>query len=661
LAGDGTFNAWAGPPPAELREELDVAPSVGSYKEVQVRPNQGVAWNIIDRGVDVHVRLVILQDLRPMAWSDYPPSTPEERRAAEDSRKAQRSSQKAARSSSSDGAGGEATASTSTAIQPHSDDPTSGAIERFMNTTRPRDALDGLGSGLKATGVGIGAGLSALVLAPAMGAKEEGVSGFFTGLCKGVGAAAALTVGGVVAGGTQVVRGVINTPEAVQHMQSGKKRWDAELGAWVDDLCNLRAEVADIADESSDDDTGSEAGDGPVEGGSGRRVADTAYYDIIGVQPAASAADIKKAYYKAALRVHPDKNPNDPEASQRFQQLAQAYQVLSDPKLREKYDTLGKDGVSDAALPSVDATVFFSMLFGSEKFEKYIGKLFLAMKIDHIAKDLQKEFMRKHKEDGADGSLPRDAIGESIEKEMRLASDSKQDKRMKRQQHRREVKCASQLCERLDRWVLGRDEDGFAAAAYQEAAELVRVSFGGRLLRTIGCVYEVAADMFFSSMKWNLVDSASASWKESAQQYRARFNMFSSLGRSAIAVKRMHDVAAGSALLGEEPSEAAEQDQEKKEKATREMLSSLEDSLPVFLQAIWDVSVVDIESTLRRVCDKVLKDISVPWQIRHRRAVAMRRLARIFRDKVESTDLSQSQVAKQHLEEALYGAIRERQ
>merc|ERR1712039_977035 len=118
----------------------------------------------------------------------------------------------------------------------------------------------------------------------------------------------------------------------------------------------------------------------------------------------------------------------------------------------------------------------------------------------------------------------------------------------------------------------------------------------------------------------------------------------------------MHDVA------GIQGDEEEEQDQDKKEEAARQTMSSLEDSLPVFLQTIWDVSAVDIETTLRQVCDKALKDISVPWQIRFRRANALLRLGRVFRDvgQVEYTDLSQSHVAKQQLEEALYGAIKEK-
>lgn len=394
-------------------------------------------------------------------------------------------------------------------------------------------------------------------------------------------------------------------------------------------------------------------------GRSGRRVADTSYYDSIGVSPAASSADIKKAYYKAALRVHPDKNPGDPEASMRFQQLAQAYQVLSDSRLRDRYDQMGQEGVSEAGLPAVDPALFFSTLFGSEPFERYIGKLYLAMQTDHIAKDLQKDLERRHQQDGAENShLPdRDAIAESLEREMRWSADSKKARRMKQQQFVREVTCAKNLVQKLDRWVLERDEHGFTQAVSQEAADLVQVSFGGRLLRTIGGIYESCAEQWFANLHGNFtLEMQLAQWRESAQSWQARANALSSCAKSAMAMKRMHDVASSV------PDEESEMDQDRKEEAARQTMSSLEDSLPVFLQTIWDISAVDIEGTLRHVCRKVLKDVSVPWQIRWRRACALLRLARIFRDvgQREHSDLSKSAVAKQHLEEAIYGAIREK-
>lgn len=67
------------------------------------------------------------------------------------------------------------------------------------------------------------------------------------------------------------------------------------------------------------------------------------YYNVLGVPKTASDEDIKKAYRKLARKLHPDLNPNDPEASKKFQQLNEANEVLSDPEKRKKYDQYGKD------------------------------------------------------------------------------------------------------------------------------------------------------------------------------------------------------------------------------------------------------------------------------------------------------------------------------
>jgi curved DNA-binding protein len=66
------------------------------------------------------------------------------------------------------------------------------------------------------------------------------------------------------------------------------------------------------------------------------------YYKILGVERGASVDDIKKAYRKLAMKYHPDRNPGDKQAEERFKEMNEAYQVLSDPQKRSRYDQLGE-------------------------------------------------------------------------------------------------------------------------------------------------------------------------------------------------------------------------------------------------------------------------------------------------------------------------------
>jgi curved DNA-binding protein len=73
-------------------------------------------------------------------------------------------------------------------------------------------------------------------------------------------------------------------------------------------------------------------------------MADRDYYEVLGLKKGASAEEIKKVYRKLALKYHPDKNPGDKGAEDRFKEINEAYAVLSDPQKKAQYDQFGSNG-----------------------------------------------------------------------------------------------------------------------------------------------------------------------------------------------------------------------------------------------------------------------------------------------------------------------------
>mmetsp|Transcript_53620 Transcript_53620/g.89128 ORF Transcript_53620/g.89128 Transcript_53620/m.89128 type:complete len:409 (+) Transcript_53620:190-1416(+) len=75
------------------------------------------------------------------------------------------------------------------------------------------------------------------------------------------------------------------------------------------------------------------------------------YYEVLGVDRSATSEDIKKAFRKLAIRLHPDKNPDDPNAEEKFKNVVQANDVLSDPEKRQIYDKYGEEGLQAGGDP----------------------------------------------------------------------------------------------------------------------------------------------------------------------------------------------------------------------------------------------------------------------------------------------------------------------
>eukprot|EP01112_Ceratiomyxa_fruticulosa_P008307 TRINITY_DN2151_c0_g1_i1.p1 TRINITY_DN2151_c0_g1~~TRINITY_DN2151_c0_g1_i1.p1 ORF type:complete len:416 (-),score=112.24 TRINITY_DN2151_c0_g1_i1:199-1446(-) len=93
-------------------------------------------------------------------------------------------------------------------------------------------------------------------------------------------------------------------------------------------------------------------------------VKETEYYDRLGVEETATEDQIKKGYRKMAMLYHPDKNQGNPEAADKFKEVGEAYEVLSDKNKREMYDKYGKEGLKEGGFHAGDASSIFESLFG---------------------------------------------------------------------------------------------------------------------------------------------------------------------------------------------------------------------------------------------------------------------------------------------------------
>ncbi|MBL7754474.1 MAG: molecular chaperone DnaJ [Chitinophagaceae bacterium] len=104
------------------------------------------------------------------------------------------------------------------------------------------------------------------------------------------------------------------------------------------------------------------------------------YYEILGVSKSASADEIKKAYRKVAMQYHPDRNPGDQAAEEKFKEAAEAYEVLSDTQKKQRYDQFGHAGVGGASggsgfggMRMEDIFQNFGDVFGDDMFSSFFG------------------------------------------------------------------------------------------------------------------------------------------------------------------------------------------------------------------------------------------------------------------------------------------------
>ena len=123
------------------------------------------------------------------------------------------------------------------------------------------------------------------------------------------------------------------------------------------------------------------------------------YYEVLGVKKDASADDLKKAFRKLAMQLHPDRNPGDKEAEDKFKAAAEAYSVLSDAQKRATYDRYGHQGLSGGGAPNgfdpnafTDFSDILGDLFFGDMFGRSAGRANRPRQGDDLRYDLEISF-----------------------------------------------------------------------------------------------------------------------------------------------------------------------------------------------------------------------------------------------------------------------------
>ncbi|KAF8598752.1 DnaJ-domain-containing protein [Ceratobasidium sp. AG-I] len=360
--------------------------------------------------------------------------------------------------------------------------------------------------------------------------------------------------------------------------------------------------------------------------GTQERPLETTYYEILGVEVTATTDDIKKAYRRLAIKHHPDKNRDDPSAEETFKQISIAYQVLSDPDLRKKYNEFGqKEGTPDAGF--VDPEEIFSAIFGGDRFVPIIGHI-------SLGRDM-KDALQNEDSDGEDQPtepVQRDAKGREIispeekaRREVKRKRKEERDRQVDAEKSKVRAERVSQLVTELARKLSIYTEsatgfprqDADVASSWKqiceiEAEELKSESYGVELLHAIGFVYQAKSRHYLAT---NQTFMGVGGWLHNIQGKYHVFSETVSTVRSALELKQVFDQIAEAEKAGVSAEEKKKLEEQAAEKG---------------LRALFKGAKLEIESVLRETCDRVLSDPALQSSKLHLRAEALQILGEAY-------------------------------
>lgn len=416
-------------------------------------------------------------------------------------------------------------------------------------------------------------------------------------------------------------------------------------------------------------------------------VVDSTYYDLLGVPATATAVEIKKAYRKKSIQEHPDKNPNDPTATERFQAISEAYQVLSDDALRAKYDKFGKkEAVPQGGFE--DAAEQFSVIFGGDAFASYIGELQLLKNLqkteeltaeDELDKQREKEEEEAQNKNNSATTENTETTGETkttasatattlatsdgTKTDVSTSTEEKPKKKTKLELYEEEqAKEKEKMVEGLSKTLTERlsilTESVYDDACkqsfqkkFEEEANLLKMeSFGLDILHTIGDIYCEQARIFLGSQNFFGFGGMYHSMKAKGGLVMDTLRTVSAALDAQNTMKELEKMKEAN----ENDTPLLDKDGNEQIKPTPEQMAEQEQLLMgKVLSAAWHGSKFEIMSTLKSVVSKVLEDETVPLQTRVRRAESLKILGKVFQNAYRTkTEQEEAQVFEELVAEA---------